>query len=104
MMTTTEVLAFALGRVFARQTQSFGAEQHKAALAHVSALRKAGKCRDEEADEAQVRLGNQSAIRQWAVKHGIITQDDDALATAVKAEIDKVLEAEKAEMTKAMQK
>lgn len=100
MMTTLEVKAKALAQAMYRNTQAFGAEQAKTALAAVSALAKGGKCRDEEADEARTFLGNHSAVRQWAVKHGIITVDDDALATATKAEIDRLLETEKVELAK----
>ena len=76
-----------LGKVFQAEPSKFGADQAKIATGVATNLLSANKVDAETFGRVIARLGNHSALRQWAVAHGFLATDDDALTLAVKAEI-----------------
>lgn len=103
-LTETEALAKCLARPLFKSTEKFGADQAKEAVGIATSLLKADAMDAETFGRVISRLGNHSAIRQWAVAHGFITTPDDALATAMRAEMEKVEVSERAEMEKLTKK
>ena len=93
-------MAKALASALAGEPDGFGKPQAETAMKTVSALCKAGQCDDATADEVRARLGNHSAILQWAVKHSFIVAADDALTIATRAEISALDKAEDAKLEK----
>ena len=87
MMTETEAMASCLGRALQSNPNSFGVEQAKQATNVATSLLQAGKFDAETFGRVISRLGNHSALRQWAVQHGFLEQADDALTIAVRNEI-----------------
>lgn len=98
MMTETEAMAKALGAALKSQPNGFGANEAKAALTVISTLSRANKVSDDDADRCRVRLGNHSAIRQWAIAHGFIKAPTDALENAVSEEIARLAEVDATEL------
>lgn len=88
-MTETDVLAACLGEALADSPSSFGADQAKKATATAVTLMQVGKCDADTFTRVIARLGNHSALRQWAIAQGLLKQAPDALAVAVKAYLDK---------------
>ena len=89
MLTATEIKAKAIAAALASNPSTWGKDQAAQALTVVSKLVKAGKARDEEADQVRAELGNHSAMRQKLEKHSMLNVQDDAFITALKAEIAK---------------
>ena len=86
-------MAEALGVVFHNEPTTFGKDQAEMALRRVSAIAKASQCDDDTADRVRARLGNHSAIRQWAVKQGFLPApkvEDDALTKATNAVVERI--------------
>jgi hypothetical protein len=99
MLTETDALAKCLARALANEPKSFGSEQAKLATGVATTLLAAGSLDTETFGRVIARLGNHSALRQWAVQHGFIGKEADALAIKVSEEI--AAEKERlAEMTK----
>lgn len=88
-MTETEVLGACLSEALADSPSSFGADQAKKATSTAVSLMQIGKCDADTFTRVITRLGNHSALRQWAIAQGFLRQPADALAVAVKAYIDK---------------
>ena len=85
VMTETDILAACLGEALADSPSSFGADQAKKATATAVTLMQVGKCDADTFTRVIARLGNHSALRQWAIAQGLLRQAPDALAVAVKA-------------------
>jgi hypothetical protein len=90
MMTETEVMGACLGKVFQAEPSKFGADQAKIATNVATTLLANGKVDAETFSRVIARLGNHSALRQWAIAHGFLSTDDDALTNAVRAEISRL--------------
>lgn len=103
MMTETEVMAACLARALKNNPKSFGAEQGKQATDVATKLLQAGKVGADDFGRVIARLGNHSALRQWAVQHGFLEQADDALTIAVRAEITRLDAAEEEELQRMTQ-
>ena len=93
-MTETEVMGRCLGKALASQPKGFGSSEAKAATDVATSLFKADKCDGDTFGRVIARLGNHSALRQWAIQHGFITVENDALANAVSEEIARLKEVE----------
>lgn len=89
MMTETEVMAACLGEALHNAPSSFGGDQAKTATGIATNLLQIGKVDAETFGRVIARLGNHSALRQWAIAHGFLKQHDDALTIAVKEYIAK---------------
>lgn len=102
IMTETDALALCIARPMT-SAKAFNADVAKQACDNLAKLFKADRIDTDTFSRINARIGNHSAMRQWAVKQGIIPAADiaeDALARAVKALVaksDKELE----EMVKA---
>ena len=95
LMTDTDVKAACLAQVFkSRSAKGFGAGEAKVANDTLVKLFQAGRMDAETFSRCASYLGNHSAIRQWAIAHGFINSDPDALTTALEAMIEKVSKAE----------
>lgn len=95
MLTETEVMGKALAVALLKDSTTFGVDSAKLAMAVVSKLAKDNQATDEACDGARARLGNHSAIRQWAVKHGLIAEkavSKDALCNAVETAMKEIQE------------
>jgi len=82
LLTETEALAQCLGRVFRKEPTTFGADEAKLACGVLTDLFKADKVDADTFGRVNARIGNHSAMRQWAVKHSFIPSadaKDDAL-------------------------
>lgn len=101
MLTETEALAICLAREL-DGAKSLGADQCERATLKATELFIAKNIDAATLGRVNARLGNHSALRQWAIRQGLLPASDapeDALAKAVRAVIakgDKAL----AEMTK----
>lgn len=89
MLTETDLMAMCLGEALVDQPSSFGGDQAKKATGIATAALQTGKVDGETFGRVIARLGNHSALRQWAIAHGFLRQPDDALTIAVKAYIAK---------------
>ena len=97
MMTETEVVGLALATALKNKPSSFGASEAKIAIDAITPLF------PKEIDPAtfgtaMARLGNHSALRQWAIAHGFIVAPDDALTIEVRKQIAEILAAEASEL------
>ena len=89
LLTETESLAKCLARALRDEPTSFGSDQAKLATGEATRQLQAGEVDSETFGRVIARIGNQSALRQWATMHGFIKRDSDALAIAVGEEIAK---------------
>lgn len=95
LMTDTDVKAACLAQVFkSRSVKGFGASEAKVANDMLVKLFQAGRADAATFSTVAAYLGNHSAIRQWAIAHGFINSDADALTVALEAMIDKISKAE----------
>lgn len=95
LMTDTDVKAACLAQVFkSRNVKGFGATEAKQANDTLVKLFQAQRMDAETFGRVAAYLGNHSAIRQWAIAHGFINSEPDALTNALEAMIEKVAKAE----------
>lgn len=90
-LTETEALALCIAKSLSKH-QAFNADVAKEACDNLAKLFKGDRIDMDTFSRINARIGNHSAMRQWAVKQGIIPASDvaeDALAKAVKALIAK---------------
>ena len=94
-MTDTDIKAACLACVFKnREIKGFGATEAKVANEMLVKLFQAGKASAATFGTVAAYLGNHSAIRQWAIAHGFINNEADALTIATEAMIEKLSKAE----------
>jgi len=86
-LTETDALAKCLARALKDEPKGFGATEAKAATTCATELLQAGKVDAETFTRVIARLGNHSALRQWATSHGFLAKEADALANAVSHEL-----------------
>lgn len=100
-MTETEVVGLALATALKNKPSSFGASEAKIAIDAITPLF------PKEIDpatfgSAMARLGNHSALRQWAIAHGFIVSADDALTLEVRKQINEMNVADASELEEKM--
>lgn len=95
LMTETDVKAAALAQVLKSQPKGFGASEAKVAIDTATKLFMAQKCDADTFARVMAFLGNHSAIRQWAIAHGFINAEPDALSHALTEAMDAIAQAEK---------
>lgn len=100
-LTETEVLAMALAAALKNKPSSFGASEAKLAIDTATKLFP-NKCDAETFGRVITRLGNHSALRQWAIAHGFIVAPDDALTVAVRNTIKDIVDSEVANLEEEM--
>ena len=86
-LTETEALAICIAPEMEAGQKSFGADNAERACNRMFALVTEGKLDSATGSRVNARIGNHSALRQWAVKQGFLPASDapeDALAKAVK--------------------
>jgi len=93
-LTETEALAKCLAQALHNNPPSFGAEQGRIASEAAATLFSSGQLDAPTFGRVSMRLGNHSANLQWAVKHGFIIAQPDALSNAVSEEIAAIKERE----------
>lgn len=99
-MTEVEALGECLGLVLKDGPSTFGKEHAEKAVNKATQLLGAGVIDAATFGRVVARLGNHSALRQWATMHGFINVEPDALHTHVEATIDRLMAAEKEELAK----
>lgn len=90
-MTETDALAKCLAPVL-DGAKSFGANDAEKACLTLAQLFESKQIDTATFARVNARIGNHSAMRQWAIKQGFLPASDapeDALAKAVKAELSK---------------
>lgn len=83
MLTETEVLGMSLAAALKNKPSSFGATEAKTAIDTATKFFP-NRVDAETFGRVITRLGNHSALRQWAIAHGFIVAPDDALTVAVR--------------------
>jgi hypothetical protein len=87
-LTETDALAACLAPELMAGTKTFGADQAERANKRLFNMAIKGEVDPDTGARVGARIGNHSAMRQWAVKQGFLPASDapeDALAKAVKA-------------------
>jgi hypothetical protein len=87
LLTETDALAICLAPELEGKPESFGAPNAEKACNRLAELFQNKQVDGATFARVNSRIGNHSALRQWAVKQGFITPPDnaeDALAKAVK--------------------
>lgn len=92
-LTETEAMGKCIAAALHDEPNSFGAEQAKKATGMATTLFQKGHLDSDTFGRVIGRLGNHSALRQWAVAQGFLGKAEDALAIAVKKELKVIDEA-----------
>ena len=95
MLTETEALALCLVRNL--DSESFGAKEAEAACATLAMQFEQKRIDSQTFARVNARIGNHSALRQWAIKMGFITAKD-AARDALAKEIDRLKALDSAEL------